>query len=364
MEEANPSSLQPRATQAEGGHISHDSGANGRLGDGSIEKPMTIRPKQPDASADVRQDRGGYVDIGDSDNNNVSDTTTESDVNSILYRDGDKRRELNDTDTNHEQDADEEQLRFAQCPFEGCAEAVLADEMALHIDLHATLEYQKMPICKVGIDAPIDETYSDLPSDMDASTLPATSSTGANVLGSPAPSLTEFHESDRRAEATSSRPSSSRRRDDSTGPYLSEKENTNARPHHRSNSRRAQSLDGKHDSHRERRERHRTGRDSASPHSVQQTKYNSSPRKLPTLSARPWWAVWALNAPRKPAVANGKGKEVLAEIKNTPSQPRRLGKAELGKYADEERMPDKLAVYLKKEWGICHRGEPFEQEDL
>jgi hypothetical protein len=36
--------------------------------------------------------------------------------------------------------------------------------------------------------------------------------------------------------------------------------------------------------------------------------------------------------------------------------PRRLGKAELGKFADEDRMPDALAVYLKKEWGVRHEG--------
>ena len=36
--------------------------------------------------------------------------------------------------------------------------------------------------------------------------------------------------------------------------------------------------------------------------------------------------------------------------------PKRLGKAELGKYADEDRMPDWLAIYLKQEWGVVHKG--------
>lgn len=39
-----------------------------------------------------------------------------------------------------------------------------------------------------------------------------------------------------------------------------------------------------------------------------------------------------------------------------PKVRKRLGRAELGKYAHEERMPEWLAVYLKKEWGVCHSG--------
>jgi zinc finger-containing ubiquitin peptidase 1 len=40
-----------------------------------------------------------------------------------------------------------------------------------------------------------------------------------------------------------------------------------------------------------------------------------------------------------------------------PSRKRRLGKAELGKYAHEKRMPDWLIDLLKKEWGVKASGE-------
>ncbi|CAK7267923.1 hypothetical protein SEPCBS119000_002794 [Sporothrix epigloea] len=57
---------------------------------------------------------------------------------------------------------------------------------------------------------------------------------------------------------------------------------------------------------------------------------------------------------RSPPSAEGPALNMVRVVSDTP---KRLGKAELGKYADEERMPDWLAVYLKQEWGVVESGK-------
>lgn len=353
MEEVHPNGQPPFAFKAQ-----KQKGQNGPKLKGvhshndSIDRPIALRLKQAQATPDACFARGSTADIEES---HVSDTTTESDVNSVFNSDGGSRRHNNDTDTSHEQDADEEQLRFAQCPVKGCTETVLADEMAYHIDLHAAIEYEQQPLGEVAFDAPIEDT-----SNMTTSKSPPRSGADSGLAS---PSLSSrFGFRNGLGQAGPSRSSSNHHHDDEhkTHRDSSAKQRKAGKEHssfhHRNDSKtkNISSADVKHDvhrEHRERRERQRSGRETLAPHSTQQTKHAATSR-------RPWWVVWTIRGSKKSAVAEGKTKEVevLSQARTTPAPPKRLGKAELGKYANEERMPDKLAVYLKREWGICHRG--------
>ncbi|OAA64623.1 DUF1671 domain containing protein [Niveomyces insectorum RCEF 264] len=101
------------------------------------------------------------------------------------------------------------------------------------------------------------------------------------------------------------------------------------------------------------------------------TSQTTSVTQKPSATLRSWLSVWLGLESKKaaaPRVAsrsnadatpnNGKSAQPreASETKETRPPPQRLGKAELGKYALEDRMPDELAIYLKKEWGVCDKG--------
>lgn len=295
-----------------GTRAGHDGRGNGKA------RVIHLKPKKTNATPKTRPAAAAAASAV---------VTTESPHNSDSTSDDD-----DEVDEGGEA-AEEDQ--FEDCPVDGCHESLLASEMAFHIDLHAALDYQDRP-----------------PGDTDSS-----KSVNSVQLSGAAET--------RKTASTLVRSSPTRH-----------------------------GRDGSRERHRERREHQRSrkrGKDR--PHASelglstprrQSSSHQTFLSRKPSTAIRSWLAIFAGAGPRKyPPLEEReqekdkekeKEKTTVSSVQkagHTPSSkgsspkataaesegPKRLGKAELGKYADEERMPDTLAIYLKKEWGVRHQGE-------
>ncbi|CAK7204164.1 hypothetical protein SEUCBS139899_006918 [Sporothrix eucalyptigena] len=310
-----------------------------------------------------------------------------------------------DDDQNDQEDANEEP-QFEDCPVDGCHESVIASEMAYHVDLHAALDYQNKPVDDSDVvssdNAPETSSQRHLAattaSNTKANAKPATPTPVKKANGTP--TRTRALSFDGMTSSKGARSSSvppvqkppyrptSRKSTDSSRSVNAAKLSGNTE------TRKAPVPDDENsERHRERREHQRnrergrgpsrthTGELGMSTPGVQSNSHQTFLSRKPSKTIRSFLALFAGVDPRRHSSHAGhegrdkekekanlhsgrrsrhstsdKGSVPKAVAQVVSEAPKRLGKAELGKYADEERMPDSLAIYLKKEWGIVHQG--------
>ncbi len=274
-------------------------------------------------------------------------------------------------------DGDNEKPRFAECPVDGCYETILEPEMAFHIDLHAALEYQER--ATYG-----EEDANGATAPEDAQTTPRTASATAINGSRGGQEARSGIDSTLAGAQTNGRSSTSRSGGQKRRVSFARSAPDHApQPNDADDARHRNRQSKSQEHHREQRERQREHQRSRGRHRSRQNdrRRNTEAGKTTpdvhdgpqdaTLSLKPanairsWLAFWAGGAPAKHHPAS-EGKSPAAPSKSSSKspvsegdEPKRLGKAELGKYADEERMPDALAIYLKKEWGVSHQGRAF-----
>ncbi|ERT02335.1 hypothetical protein HMPREF1624_00633 [Sporothrix schenckii ATCC 58251] len=295
-----------------------------------------------------------------------------------------------------------EEPQFADCPVDGCHESVIVSEMAYHVDLHAVLEYQDTPVEDSDAISKGKESVKILAVAPKVANPPGTQARVLNIdggeHGTQSVRASSVPPPERRPQRTASRKStvSSRsvnavRRSDTK----ESREEVASTPQPRDDSR---------ERHRERRERQRhhdlrsrgrghgrihTGELGLSTLGQSGGSHQTFLSRKPSKTVRSFLAMFS-GDPRKRASSEQsdrrrgdrdkeKDKAVIplvhrhrhsSNTKNSTAKameavsevPKRLGKAELGKFANEERMPDALAIYLKTEWGVRHEGMiPFLQ---
>lgn len=290
--------------------------------------------------------------------------------------------------------------RFEDCSAKGCHESLISSEMPYHIDLHAILDFQD-EIADDG-DVRNDGTLQAEPgkyvetsaaSGTTAESLPATAAAQrANVKGVKSQIRTrspEFATSD--ARSSSAPPGQECPLPYRSAPKLSSDSSKSARIWKNTSiveslKPAAQHRNGcENRRHPERgRERGQTfaGEVGLSTPVVHKNSRQAFLSRKPSKSIRSFLALFTVpeskrasptassedgNREKKEFVKTAAGRRHRSppNAKGTPTNtvrvvsevPKRLGKAELGKYADEERMPDWLAVYLKQEWGVVQTGK-------
>lgn len=285
--------------------------------------------------------------------------------------------------------------QFADCPVDGCQESVVASEMAYHVDLHAALEYQGKPVDDSDVVSKGKDNAKSLAAAPkkanDSRTRAQALSFDGRAQGMSAARSSSVPPVQRRPQRSASRKSTDSSKSVNavklSGARESRKVSVSAPP----------PRDDSRERHRERREHQRNqerGRGRGRVHTgelgLSTLGQNSSSHQTflsrkPSKTIRSWLAMFSGVDSRKhapseePERARGdrdkeKDKAIIplvhrhrhsSSAKNGAAKameavsetPKRLGKAELGKFADEDRMPDALAVYLKKEWGVRHEGE-------
>ncbi|CAK7240472.1 MAG: hypothetical protein STHCBS139747_001914 [Sporothrix thermara] len=367
MEDAHSNGGMPMMTGAAG----FNNGSRSRLGSPATRSSHDGGRRKGTAGAVVHLHKSkrlhkktlksrGAVDVADA---AVLGTAT---VVAIGSPDGDSTSEDDDGKDGRGGEANDE-LLFEDCPVEGCHECLLASEMAYHVDLHAILEFQNRigddsdSYISSADDAPGAETQNG--GNASAASLTKISAKPAPAMSARCASCTGTRDEDRnRNRAQNSDGSASSASSARSSPVPPQVQKCTLRPSSRKSAGSSKSTktvkfsgiaeasqvddshsDG-HELHRERREHHRN-----------RTRGRGRGRN-PTGEIEGWERdkTGLLSGRRHrlspSAKASFKDVEVMSEV------PKRLGKAELGKYADEDRMPDWLAIYLKQEWGVVHKG--------
>ncbi|EFX01200.1 duf1671 domain containing protein [Grosmannia clavigera kw1407] len=308
------------------------------------------------------------------------------------------------------------EANLVECKVDGCHEVIDLAGMMYHLDLHAALDCQEDGHEDGHVDEPAeaDGDASEPEAESEAegraerkvrgnSQKPPHSSSSYKSFKSPKSSHAENRasvrvSSRRRNTGGSSHEANANRSVDVTADGNADerrrRHSQHAKHGHKSRPR-AHTVDGiashvdndehPRDRHRERRDRERThvhSRDHRRIHSHEHDREHEletmtgtgSPGPMArrfSRSSRPsWWPFrsvlehrrdMSIGKSRRPVSVSSKVKDssggTAVSTAAVPAKPKqRLGKAELGRYAHEERMPDWLAVYLKKEWGVCHNG--------
>ncbi|CAK7264024.1 hypothetical protein SEPCBS57363_000861 [Sporothrix epigloea] len=291
--------------------------------------------------------------------------------------------------------------RFEDCSAKGCHESLISSEMPYHIDLHAVLDYQDViandghAVSKDDMLQAEPEKYVDVASasGTKAGSVPVTAAAKSvsvkEIKSQSRARSPEFSSSDVRS--SSAPPGQERPLLYRSSPKLSSGSSKSARIWKNTSNVEnlkpaAQHKNGcEHRRHQERgRERGQTvaGEVGLSTPVVQKNSRQAFLSRKPSKRIRSFLALFTgPDSKRAPLTAssedgNWEKKESIKiaagrrhrsppgakgtapnTVRVVSEGPKRLGKAELGKYADEERMPDWLAVYLKQEWGVVQTGK-------